>query len=76
VAREGGFEDSLRVSNRTIDDPPRVLTMIGADERAGTYVVQVEAEGYQPWDTSGIRAVRDGCHVQTVTLTAALDPAP
>lgn len=76
VTRDGGFEDSLRVSNRTIDDPPLVLTMIGADERAGTYVVQLEAEGSLPWDTSGIRAVRDECHVRTVTFTAALDPAP
>ena len=76
AARDGVFEDSLRVGSTTLSIPPLVVTMVGADERAGTYLVQLEAEGYQPWDTSGIQVLSDECHVRTVTFTAALDPAP
>ena len=74
VARDGGFEDSLRVGSTTFEDPPLVVTMIGADERAGTYLVQLEAEGYQAWDTSGVRVTRDECHVRTASFTAELEP--
>jgi hypothetical protein len=49
--RDGTFEDSLRVGSTTLSIPPLIVTMVGADERAGTYVLQLEAEGYQPWDT-------------------------
>lgn len=76
VARDGGFEDSLRVGGMTSDDPPLVVTMIGADERAGTYLVQLEAEGYQAWDTSGVRVTRDECHVRAAGFTADLEPVP
>jgi hypothetical protein len=75
VARDGTFEDSLRVGSTTLSIPPLVVSMVGADERAGTYLVWLEAEGYQAWDTSGIQVFRDECHVQTVRFTAALDPA-
>jgi len=76
VAREGAFQDSLRVGSTTLELPPRVMTLIGADERTGRYVVQVEADGYQAWDTAGIQVTAGECHVQTVRFTAALDPAP
>lgn len=76
VVREGTFEDSLEVSGYTTDVPPRVRTLIGADERPGRYVVQIEADGYLPWDTAGVRVSEDDCHVRTATFTAALDPAP
>jgi hypothetical protein len=64
------------VGGTTFDDPPLVVTMIGADERAGTYIVQLEAVGYQPWDTSGIRVTGNECHVRTASLTADLEPVP
>jgi len=76
VARDGAFEDSLRVGSTTLSIPPLIVTMVGADERAGTYLVQLEAEGYQPWDTSGVVVTGDECHVRTATFTAALDPVP
>jgi hypothetical protein len=74
VVREGTFQDSLEVSGFTEDVPPRVRTLIGAEERTGRYVVHIEAEGYLPWDTVGVRVGRDDCHVQTARFTAALSP--
>ena len=68
VAREGLFQDSLRVGSTTLSIPPLVVTMVGADERAGTYLVQLEAEGYQAWDTSSVRVTRDECHRSPGTL--------
>jgi hypothetical protein len=76
VAREGAFQDSLRVGATTLENPPRVMTLIGADERTGRYVVQVEADGYQAWDTAGIQVTPNECHVRTARFTAALDPVP
>jgi hypothetical protein len=74
VAREDAFEDSLRVAGMTPESPQRVTSMIAADERMGTYVVRVEADGYQPWDTSGVAASRGSCHVVTQQFTASLQP--
>jgi hypothetical protein len=76
VARQGTFVDSLEVSEFTDDVPPRVATLTGADERAGIYVVQIEADGYLPWDTTGVRVTEDDCHVRTVRFTADLEPVP
>jgi hypothetical protein len=76
VVREGTYQDSLKVSGFTEDVPPRVRTLMGAQERAGRYVVQIEADGYLPWDTVGVRVGEDDCHVRTATFTAALDSAP
>lgn len=76
VVREGTFQDSLRVGSTTFENPPRVVTLIGADERTGRYVVHVDADGYQAWDTTGVQVTADECHVRTARFTAALDPAP
>lgn len=76
VVREGAFQDSLRVGGTTFENPPRVVTLIGADERTGRYVVQVVADGYQAWDTTGVQVTADECHVRTARFTAALDPVP
>lgn len=46
-----------------------------AQERAGTYSVAVEAEGYRPWQRDAVRVRDDACHVRTVELTARLQPA-
>jgi hypothetical protein len=45
-----------------------------ADERPGTYDVEVQHIGYQPWTTTGVRVDRGECHVGTRTLRAALKP--
>jgi hypothetical protein len=76
VAREGSFQDSLRVGSTTVENPPRVVSLMGADERTGRYTVQIEADGYRPWDTAGVQVTADACHVQTERFTAALEPMP
>ena len=76
VIREGAFQDSLRVHGTTLENPPRVVSLAGADERRGIYTVQLEAEGYQAWDTSGVQVSRDDCHVHTATFTADMEPLP
>jgi hypothetical protein len=43
-----------------------------AHERPGTYRVEVQAAGYQPWVMPSVGVTRDGCHVETVQLTALL----
>jgi hypothetical protein len=75
VVREGAYQDSLTVSGFTSDVPPRVRTLIAAGERAGTYTVHLEADGYQPWDTARVRVGEGDCHVHTARFTAALNPA-
>jgi hypothetical protein len=65
---EGSFQDSLRLYDGT-------LTRAGADEREGTYTVRVLHTGYVPWERTGVRVRDTGCHVDTVTLEADLQPA-
>lgn len=76
VVVEGASVDSLVVSGFSDHVPPRVTTFHGARERAGRYVVRIEADGYAPWDTAGIRVTEDDCHVRTVRFTAELEPLP
>ena len=76
VVRDGSFQDSLRVWSTTSESPSRVVTMAAADERRGVYSVQLEAEGYQPWDTAQVQVSRNECHVETATFTANLEPLP
>ena len=76
VARDGDFEDSLRVIGATGGNPSIGTTLGGADERPGTYAIHLEAEGYARWDRADVRVTADGCHVRTVELSAALEPSP
>lgn len=61
IARDGAFADTAENSHLAV-----------AFERAGTYTVTVEKDGYQTWSRSGVRVSRDECHVRTVALTAQL----
>ena len=67
VIRDGTFEDSLE----TVSDSVKV----GADERAGTYRLDVSAPDYQNWARNGIVVAQASeCHVQTVDVTVRLVP--
>ena len=67
VIRDGTFQDSLT----TVSDSVKV----GADERAGTYQLEVSAPDYQTWTRNGIVVVQASeCHVQTVDVTVRLVP--
>jgi hypothetical protein len=66
IAQDGVFADTAKTPSGY--EGPYAL----ARERAGTYTVTVEQEGYQLWSRSGVRVTRDECHVRTVSLIARL----
>lgn len=49
---------------------------VGAGERAGTYDLTIEAEGYAPASRNLIIVMADACHVNPVNLSIELTPAP
>ena len=48
--------------------------LVGAPERAGTYIVTVARAGYHTWVQTDVVVTADECHVQTVSLIAELEP--
>lgn len=73
VARDGDFKDSVAFPAGQPD--LNNLNLSAAGERAGTYVVAVSKPGYATWIKSNVRVTKNACHVNTVQLTAALQPA-
>lgn len=73
VVREGTFKDSVAFP----DARPELndLNLNAAGERAGTYEVAVSKPGYSTWIKSNVRVTKNECHVNTVQLTALLQPA-
>lgn len=70
IARDGAYSDSASFPAY----PPQFQTAVSlAYERAGTYALTVRADGYQPWERSGIVVTADRCHVITQTFTALLE---
>ena len=68
IAQDGAYADTVK--NIGSFDGPYQL----AQERAGTYTVTVEQQGYRLWRRSGVEVTADQCHVRTVSLTARLQP--
>ena len=55
---------------------PERTVLEGAHGRAGVYDVEITAEGYDTWRTSGISVEVDNCgHARTVEMTARLLPS-
>ncbi len=48
-------------------------TMVGAGERAGTYIITVAREGYHSWVLTDVEVTEDECHVDPVLLLAELE---
>lgn len=68
VVRDGAFVETAEI--------PAGLTGFGAAyERAGVYVVTIRKAGYRDWTRADVAVKSDECHVQTVVLRAALEPA-
>lgn len=67
-AEEGSFRAELSGA----DGGPDALELSGPFERAGTYRVTVQKEGYLAWAQEAVRVGRDECHVHTVRLRADL----
>lgn len=66
VVREGTFIDTLRATADSV--------LFGADERAGTYRLEVSHPDYRTWSRDGIRVTSDRCHVRTVRVPVLLVP--
>lgn len=68
---DGGFRDSLLALGDGYYQ--------AADNRAGTYAVHLESEGFAAWDTTGVTASSVGgacATVETAHIEARLAPAP
>ena len=52
------------------------LSMSGAGERPGTYVVTLARAGYHTWSRTGVVISADECHVIPVSMRAELQPIP
>ena len=70
-----GYIDSLTPHAGIGPDLKILVSRRAADERPGTYFVEVKHPGYRPWTLSGVRAVAGVCGVETRRLSAALEPA-
>lgn len=69
---DGSYSDSMRVASLNSEGLP--IALEGADERAGTYAVLIEKQGFESWSQSGIDASEGECGVKTEQLTAVLSP--
>lgn len=74
VLRDGTFADSVTSPLGFSGSAAGPLITPNTYERAGTYAVTVRRAGYSQWDTVGVRVTEDVCHVNTLTLTARLQP--
>jgi hypothetical protein len=68
IATEGSYTETI--------NPPAGAGFAGlAHERPGIYRVEVQAPGYVTWVATNVRVNRNDCHVETVLLTAELEPS-
>lgn len=74
AVHEGAYVDSLRpygfLGNGAL------ISLSAADERAGTYTVTVEHDGYAAVSRSGVQVRPGVCHVVTAYLSFYLYAAP
>jgi hypothetical protein len=70
AVRDGAYVDSLRPYGGTGQGD--LLSRAAADERSGTYMIEVVHPGYATWTQGGVQVVGDACHVATVRLVARL----
>ena len=73
VVRDGSYKDSVAAPDGRPDLNSSPL--FAAGERAGVYQVEVTKTGYAGWVKSDVEVTANQCHVNTVTLTARLQPA-
>lgn len=72
VARDWTFADSARTELPPGDSGSAEARL--AHERAGEYAVTVEKEGFDAWTRTDVQVDENSCHVETVSLTARLEP--
>lgn len=67
TAKEGAYEEAL-MNIEGMD------SFFGAGERAGNYIIEVTADGYQDYTSGIIRVGEDECHVIPEVLEIMLQP--
>jgi hypothetical protein len=65
--QEGSFTDRLHANNELVMQAAEV-------ERPGTYNVRIQKAGYLDWTAQSVRVNEGRCHVETVRLSAHLQP--
>lgn len=60
IVGDGSYSDSIRFGG-------------AAYERAGTYAVTIEADGYATWNRTGVVVTDGACHVNGVVLRAEME---
>lgn len=73
VLRDGDYVDTMRVSGVAPDGTP--LSLQGAMERAGTYDVRIEKDGFRPWSRENVTVESGDCGPQTRRFSAELTSA-
>lgn len=76
AVHDGTYVDSLTPYESIGLDPSGLFSRRAADERPGTYSVEVNHPGYRTWTATGVRASAGTCGVQTRRISASLQPAP
>ena len=76
AVHDGSYVDSLIPYEGIGLDPTALISRRAADERPGTYAVEVNHPGYRTWSVGGVRAVAGKCGVSTHRISASLEPTP
>ncbi|MEJ7758295.1 MAG: hypothetical protein WKF55_01755 [Gemmatimonadaceae bacterium] len=76
AVHDGAYIDSLRPYEGSGPGPANLVSRRAADERPGTYRVEVNHPGYRTWTVGGVRAVSERCGVRTSRISASLEPSP
>ena len=71
---DGSYSDSLRLSRAS--STGEWLSLSGAGERPGEYLIRLRKPGYRDWVMSHVRVGEDVCHVITRQVVARLQRAP
>lgn len=72
VAWDGGYADSARTELAPGDSASAEARL--AHERAAEYDVTVTKQGFESWIRNDVQVDETSCHVETVSLTARLEP--
>lgn len=73
VAWDGAYADSATTELLRDDSGPAEARL--AHERAAEYDVTVTKQGFEPWTRNDVQVDETSCHVETVSLTARLEPS-
>ena len=73
VIQDGSYEDSLRHATITQTVPKLIVSSLTAGaERAGTYQVKINLEGYESWTRMNIKVPEGECGPKTQFLRVRL----